>query len=350
MTDRDEPTSRTDGGDAGAEESPPRRGGTAARHLDLDQIAAYLGRELPTADQRAAAAHLAACVDCRREAAELRATVGLLRGLPQYAPRRSFRLGPEHAHPVGPAWVVRLLPALPALRLASGAVAALLLLVSVGGFVSDRGAAPGFQSTSLEAPQSDGAPSTAGGAAVTTTAPPAAPAPAPAQPTAALPVQQARSAPSAGAANGGNGSAIDPVAEADEGTTAMDGAAAGAPAPAGPAAASGLAEAETDLAAGETAGRETAGDRAGAPTIPPATLLPGAAPDPAYSTQVAAGAAPAPTPSPVAAPPALPDPGSEPAAPPFVSGWRRAQLGLALLLIPLLAALAAAEWMRLRTR
>lgn len=116
----------------------PDRAGGAGQHLDLDALGAWLDGGLDDDDRRAAAAHLADCLLCRGELAELRATVALLRGLPQYAPRRSFRLGPEHAGPAARAEgrLLRLLPALPALRAATVAVAVLLAAVVTGDLVS----------------------------------------------------------------------------------------------------------------------------------------------------------------------------------------------------------------------
>ena len=137
--------------------APARLGRAGSPHLDLDAFNAYLDRGLDDADRRAAAAHLAACPDCRRELAEIRATVVLLRGLPQYAPRRSFRLGPEHAGDrpgdrLAP-WAPRFLSALPALRAAAAAVALLLVAVTVGDLVStSRDDSPAPRSPSLAVP------------------------------------------------------------------------------------------------------------------------------------------------------------------------------------------------------
>jgi hypothetical protein len=79
----------------------------------------------------------------------MRATVALLQGLPQYAPRRTFQLGPEHARGAerAPArvsrglegWFERLLPWFPTLRIATVAVAVLLVAVIAGDLVTNRG-------------------------------------------------------------------------------------------------------------------------------------------------------------------------------------------------------------------
>ena len=112
----------------------------ASQHLGVDALNDYLDGGLTAADRAVATAHLATCDDCRRELAELRATVALVRGLPQYAARRSFQLGLEYARsaarPGG--WVARLLPALPAVRAATVAVAVLLVAVTAGDFVANR--------------------------------------------------------------------------------------------------------------------------------------------------------------------------------------------------------------------
>jgi len=119
-----------------------RRGDAVSPHPDLETLSAFLDDRLAPWDRDTVAAHTADCPDCRRELSQLRATVTLLRGLPQYEPRRSFRLGPEHAaRPVAPGWewFARLLPALPALRAATAAVALLLVAVGAGDFVASRG-------------------------------------------------------------------------------------------------------------------------------------------------------------------------------------------------------------------
>lgn len=173
------PGSGTPGGDAA--------GGERTRHLDLDGLNAYLDGALPPRDQTAAAAHVATCPDCRAELAELRATVALLRGLPQYAPRRSFRLGPEQAgrHPADDGFG-RLLSFLPAVRLAAVATAAALVLVTIAGQLADQGGGAGGPALEREAP------------VITAGAPEeeAAPAPAPAQ--APAPAVAPAAAPNAG--------------------------------------------------------------------------------------------------------------------------------------------------------
>lgn len=112
---------------ASIETTEPR---ATRQHLDTDALSAFLDDRLDGNLNTAATGHIAACPDCRRELAELRATVSLLGGLPQYRPRRSFTLGSEYAHPVRTNRLIRLLPMLPALRAAT--IAVFLLLVGVG--------------------------------------------------------------------------------------------------------------------------------------------------------------------------------------------------------------------------
>ncbi|MDQ3693709.1 MAG: zf-HC2 domain-containing protein [Chloroflexota bacterium] len=134
------------GPDPGAA-AAPADAALSSRHLDLDAFSAYLDHQLPPAEMAAARAHLATCPACRRELAELRATVALVRGLPHYAPRRGFQLGPAHARRAhgrgryGADWFARLVPALPALRIATVAVAVLLVAVIAGDLVTSRDAA-----------------------------------------------------------------------------------------------------------------------------------------------------------------------------------------------------------------
>lgn len=140
-----------------------------SRHLDLDAMSAAIDGALSPADAAAARAHVASCPDCDRDLAELSATVDILRNLPQYEPRRSFALGPEHARgkqagvarraaPVAPGsrgrstlpasrpvpgatdeergWGSRLLPSIRVLRYATSLVAVLLLLATAGDLLS----------------------------------------------------------------------------------------------------------------------------------------------------------------------------------------------------------------------
>ena len=66
-------------------------------HLDIDAVSAFVDRDFSPDDLAMLAMHLHACPACQREVLEIRTTVVLLAGLPQYTPRRSFCLGHEHA-------------------------------------------------------------------------------------------------------------------------------------------------------------------------------------------------------------------------------------------------------------
>jgi hypothetical protein len=66
-------------------------------HLDIDAVSAFVDRDFGPDDLAVLAFHLHECPACQREVLEIRATVVLLSGLPQYTPRRSFCLGHEHA-------------------------------------------------------------------------------------------------------------------------------------------------------------------------------------------------------------------------------------------------------------
>jgi anti-sigma factor RsiW len=66
-------------------------------HLDIDAVSAFVDRDLDADELTTIEFHLHECPACHREVLEIRTTVVLLAGLPQYTPRRSFCLGHEHA-------------------------------------------------------------------------------------------------------------------------------------------------------------------------------------------------------------------------------------------------------------
>src|SRR5215211_8585600 len=66
-------------------------------HLDIDAVSAFVDRDLEPGELTTIEFHLHECPACHREVLEIRTTVVLLAGLPQYTPRRSFCLGHEHA-------------------------------------------------------------------------------------------------------------------------------------------------------------------------------------------------------------------------------------------------------------
>ena len=79
-------------------------------HLDIDAVSAFVDRDLEPDDLATIDLHLRQCPPCHREVLEIRTTVVLLAGLPQYTPRRSFCLGHEHMRvsrrrlPPGQSW------------------------------------------------------------------------------------------------------------------------------------------------------------------------------------------------------------------------------------------------------
>jgi hypothetical protein len=126
-------------------------------HLDIDAVSAFVDRDLAPDDLTTIEFHLGECPACHREVLEIRTTVVLLAGLPQYTPRRSFCLGHEHARasrrrlPRGQSWSGTFVPAgypasaasavahaeagraggwLPGLQAAAMVVGVLLLLVT----------------------------------------------------------------------------------------------------------------------------------------------------------------------------------------------------------------------------
>ncbi|MDP9472828.1 MAG: zf-HC2 domain-containing protein [Chloroflexota bacterium] len=149
--------------DAGAGDNEPRapwrRSAQPNQHLDTDALSAFLDNRLDEPDRTIAASHLARCDACQGDLGELRTTIALLRGLPQYRPRRSFELGPDHASQGQPNRFARLLPLIPALRVAAAVVALLLVGVTSADLrFSDatppagRQAIPGVTATSPGAP------------------------------------------------------------------------------------------------------------------------------------------------------------------------------------------------------
>lgn len=124
----------------GGDGRPRDDAGLPGRHLDADTLNALVDRALSAADEAPARAHLDACGVCRSIYLELSATQELLRALPAPLPRRSFGLGPEYArsnHTLWSRFANALLPALPALRAATFAVALLLAAVSLRNVLDD---------------------------------------------------------------------------------------------------------------------------------------------------------------------------------------------------------------------
>jgi hypothetical protein len=161
---RDDADLTTDAGDP-----PARLTGARIRHLDLELLSLHIDGALDSGERGDAEVHLAECAECHLDYTELRMTVSLLQGLPQYEPRKSFVLGPEYgkvkrrpiqaprpqAAPDRPAspylppppplphhpWFESLLPGATALKVASGLVG-VALLISIAGDALTPDAAP----------------------------------------------------------------------------------------------------------------------------------------------------------------------------------------------------------------
>jgi hypothetical protein len=159
----------------------------SSEHLHDDALSALLDSDAP----RAEAPHLATCAACDQRLEELRAVVGLLRGLPDVPPPRDFTLQ------VDPPNVIRLRSWYVWTRAASGALAAVFVFLVAGALYLDS-APP------AAAPRAVPAAAVIASAAPASAPAPAAPAPAVApaaqapQPAAAL--RQRPPAESAGAA------------------------------------------------------------------------------------------------------------------------------------------------------
>jgi hypothetical protein len=61
-------------------------------HIPIEQLSAFLDQQLTAEEQATVDAHLRSCEQCRLALADLRATVALVRALPQEAVPRSFAL------------------------------------------------------------------------------------------------------------------------------------------------------------------------------------------------------------------------------------------------------------------
>ncbi|HEY8291916.1 MAG TPA: hypothetical protein VIG44_05490 [Thermomicrobiales bacterium] len=154
--------------------------------IDDELLSAWLDGQVSPAEHGAVEAAIAADPAVRARAADLRATVALLRALPQPASRRTFILTPEQAatiRPVRVPWITRLFPAVAAVS----AVAAVLCLALIAGDLATGGFSTKTSATSAR-PVTESvtdatvtnaalAPTTA--AAPTTVAPAATTAPAP---------------------------------------------------------------------------------------------------------------------------------------------------------------------------
>lgn len=106
--------------------------------IDDELLSAYLDGQVSPAEHATVETAIAADPALRQRARDLRATVSLLRSLPQPAPRRTFILTPEQAAAIRPArvaWFSRLFPTVAAVS----AVAAVLCLALVVGDLATGG-------------------------------------------------------------------------------------------------------------------------------------------------------------------------------------------------------------------
>ncbi len=166
--------------------------------IDDELLSAYLDGQVSPDERATVETAIAADPAVRARVTDLRATVALLRALPQPVPRRTFILTPEQAasiRPVRGPWPTRLFPAVAAVS----AVAAVLCLMLVAGDVATGGFASTQRQTTTARPAVESV-SNAVVTRVTTGA--AALATAPAATTAALPAAPTSPpAPAAAAAN-----------------------------------------------------------------------------------------------------------------------------------------------------
>ncbi|MDQ2786763.1 MAG: hypothetical protein M3Y58_17375 [Chloroflexota bacterium] len=106
--------------------------------IDDELLSAWLDGRVSPAERATVDAALAADPAARARATDLRATVALLHGLPQPAPRRTFILTPQQGAAIRPArasWITRLFPAVSA----ASAVAAVLCIALVAGDLATGG-------------------------------------------------------------------------------------------------------------------------------------------------------------------------------------------------------------------
>jgi anti-sigma factor RsiW len=119
---------------------PTRRGSLDGVHPTDEQLNAMLDDALEASDRAEVERHVDECATCQTHLTELRGVTAMLRALPEPRLRRSFQLGPEHQRSNDSIWTRLsswLLPALPALRATTVAVALLLAAVSIRNIVDD---------------------------------------------------------------------------------------------------------------------------------------------------------------------------------------------------------------------
>ena len=119
------------------------------RHGRLRELlSAYVDGQVSASEASRVQEHLAACAECRRELEALRATVSLLRSLPQVQPSRSFALA-EAPEPAGRRWPVAW-GARAAMSVAGLVLAALLVGDAVGLVRQETGREPSLAAMEAE--------------------------------------------------------------------------------------------------------------------------------------------------------------------------------------------------------
>lgn len=135
-----------------------RRTTSGVQHLDLATVTAFVDGMLSPLERERVAAHLATCAACQVEVNEIRTTVELLHGLPEYRQRRTFRLDQTVARRErgNIIWLGRYLPALPAVRVATAAVALLFLTTIAADMLIEPDATVQRQFADEQAPETAG--------------------------------------------------------------------------------------------------------------------------------------------------------------------------------------------------
>jgi anti-sigma factor RsiW len=113
-------------------------------HLSEETLSEFASGRLNDAERAAAVRHAETCAQCAEALRDYTAMTSALKSLPAPRPRRTFQLTEEQARAKARRWAfLSLLPTLPALRIATVAVALLLLAVAV----ADRLTEPGGNSS-----------------------------------------------------------------------------------------------------------------------------------------------------------------------------------------------------------
>lgn len=135
MSDRNDRTTAKYGTGEGSDKT-----NSDSLHLAEELLNSYLDNECTPAERSAIDSHLALCPVCQSHLKTLRGTQLLLSGLPTPALRRSFQLSAASLVTAESFWSrlrSRLLPALPAMRMATAALALLFVAVTIRNAVTD---------------------------------------------------------------------------------------------------------------------------------------------------------------------------------------------------------------------